>query len=138
MAAKDIYHQHVRRALEKDGWKITDDPLSVRWLGRTLQVDLAAERLIAAEKGAEKIAVEVKSFLSYSPIEDLRDAIGQFIIYRSALRAKHPHRKLYLAIREDVFTNLFEEPEGEVLRTEEHISLIVFDADREEITKWIN
>ncbi len=138
MAAKDIYHDHVRKALEKDGWTITHDPLSVKWLGRTLQVDLGAERLIAAEKGAEKIAVEVKSFLSDSPIEDLRDAIGQFVIYRSALRAGQPQRKLYLAIREDVYANLFEQPEGEVLRTEEQIKLIVFHVLKEEVIKWIN
>jgi len=57
MAAKDIYYQHVRRALEKDGRTITDDPFSLHWLGGTLQIDLGAERLIAAERGAEKIAV---------------------------------------------------------------------------------
>ena len=29
MAAKDIYHEHVKNALEKDGWTITDDPLKL-------------------------------------------------------------------------------------------------------------
>lgn len=57
MAAKDLYHEHVRTALIKDGWTITDDPLSMKWLGTALQIDLGAERLIAAEKGTEKIAV---------------------------------------------------------------------------------
>ena len=87
MAAKDLYHDHVRKALETDGWTIMHDPLSVKWLGRSLQIDLGAERIIAAEKGNERIAVEVKSFIGDSPIEDLRDALGQFVIYRSALRA---------------------------------------------------
>ena len=54
MAAKDIFHQQVRQALEKDGWVITADPLSLRWLGTTLQIDLGAERLIAAERGEER------------------------------------------------------------------------------------
>ena len=27
MSAKDIYHETVRIALEKDGWTITSDPL---------------------------------------------------------------------------------------------------------------
>ncbi|CCQ59468.1 hypothetical protein CWATWH0005_1292 [Crocosphaera watsonii WH 0005] len=27
MPAKDIYHDAVKNALIKDGWKITDDPL---------------------------------------------------------------------------------------------------------------
>jgi hypothetical protein len=138
MAAKDLYHNQVRKALENEGWTITHDPLTVKWLGRALQVDMGAERLIAAEKGTEKIAVEVKSFIGDSPIEDLRDALGQFMIYRSALRLSHPQRKLYLAIREDVYANLFEKPEGEILRIEEQIRLIVFDAVQEEVIVWIS
>jgi len=30
VAAKDFYHEHVRKALIKDGWTITDDPLSMK------------------------------------------------------------------------------------------------------------
>lgn len=29
MPAKDIFHDAVRSALEKDSWKITHDPLSI-------------------------------------------------------------------------------------------------------------
>ena len=138
MAAKDIYHQHVRHALEKDGWTITHDPLSVQWLGKVLQIDLGAERIIAAERGEEKIAIEVKSFLSPSPIEDLRDAIGQFIIYREALFNANSPRQLFLALREDVYTDIFEKDEGEQLRVRAAIKLIVFHVENEEIIKWIN
>jgi XisH protein len=28
--AKDFYHENVRIALEKDGWKITDDPYRMK------------------------------------------------------------------------------------------------------------
>jgi hypothetical protein len=138
MAAKDIYHQHVRRALEKDGWTITDDPLSVQWLGRALQIDLGAERIIAAQRNEEKIAIEVKSFLSPSPMEDLRDAIGQFIIYREALYNANSPRQLYMALREDVYADIFEQPEGELLRARAAIKIIVFHVENEEIIKWIN
>ncbi|MGH9854686.1 MAG: element excision factor XisH family protein, partial [Blastocatellia bacterium] len=95
MAAKDFYHEHVRKALIKDGWTITDDPLSMKWLGTTLQIDFGAERLITAEKGEEKIAAEVKSFIGVSLIEDLRDALGQFLIYRASLKIHEPKRALY-------------------------------------------
>ena len=54
LAAKDVFHQQVRQALEKDGWAITADPLSLRWLGTILQIDLGAEQLIAAERGEER------------------------------------------------------------------------------------
>jgi len=29
MAAKDLFHEAVRRALEKEQWVITDDPLKI-------------------------------------------------------------------------------------------------------------
>ncbi len=58
--AKDIYHIIVRIALEKDGWTITNDPYLIpRNNKRPYEVDLGAEKFIAAEKGMEKIAVEV-------------------------------------------------------------------------------
>lgn len=30
MPAKDLYHEHVKNALIKDGWEITSDPLTIR------------------------------------------------------------------------------------------------------------
>ena len=62
MSAKDFFHDHVRDALEADGWTITSDPFFVRVGKKNLPIDLAAERLIAAERDAEKIAVEIKRF----------------------------------------------------------------------------
>lgn len=75
MSKKDIYHSLVRRALEKDGWKI-HDPLIIPAGKRKIKVDLGAEPLIAAEKNSEKIAVEVKSFLNLSLLYDFYEALG--------------------------------------------------------------
>jgi len=61
MPARDIYHDHVKAALVKDGWTITDDPLKLSFGRKNIYVDLGAERLIAAAKGGQKIAVEIKS-----------------------------------------------------------------------------
>ena len=62
MPARDIYHETVKNALVKDGWTITHDPLRLRLRrGKNLFVDLGAERLLAAERGTEKIAVEIKT-----------------------------------------------------------------------------
>lgn len=63
MAAKDRFHDAVRAALVKDGWLITHDPLPLDFDSARVQIDLGAERLIAAQRGTEQIAVEVKSFL---------------------------------------------------------------------------
>ena len=81
MPAKDIYHNNVITALEKDGWTITNDPLPLKIGERTLSVDMGTEKLFAAENQGRKIAVRVKSFVSASPVHDLEQAVGQYILY---------------------------------------------------------
>jgi hypothetical protein len=76
MPARDRYHDQVKNALIKDGWTITDDPLHVKWGRKDMYVDLGAERLLAAEKGERKIAVEVKSFLGPSEMSDLEQSVS--------------------------------------------------------------
>jgi len=60
MSRKDNFHQAVRRALEKDGWTITQDPLLLKIGTLQLEADLGADKAIAAQKDNQKIAVEVK------------------------------------------------------------------------------
>jgi len=48
--ARDRFHGTVRRALEKDGWRITADPYIVRFDRTAVEIDLAAEQLLAAER----------------------------------------------------------------------------------------
>lgn len=54
MPALDQYHQIVRNALTKDGWTITHDPLTLVVGKDRVHIDLAAERVIGAEKGVRK------------------------------------------------------------------------------------
>ena len=54
MSAKDIFHEAFTRALLKDGWIITHDPLSIPFDGTDLSVDIGAERLIGAERDGER------------------------------------------------------------------------------------
>lgn len=96
--AKDKYHEAVRKALVKDGWTITHDPYTISAGSKEVYIDLGAERIIAAEKGIEKIAVEIKTFRSASDIYDFERAIGQYVLYHSALRRREPERVLYLAV----------------------------------------
>lgn len=76
MSAKDLFHEKVKNALVKDGWTITDDPLTLTYETRDVFVDLGAERVLAAEKGTEKIAVEIKMFSIGSKVTALEDAVG--------------------------------------------------------------
>lgn len=103
--ARDWFHYIVRSALEKDEWVITDDPLTIRYGGVDIQIDLGAEKLLAAEKGTEKIAVEIKNFVSASKISEFHTALGQFINYRTALRLEDPKRILYLAVPSAIYSD---------------------------------
>jgi XisH protein len=85
--ARDTFHNAVRRALEKERWQITDDPLKLEYKGARLEIDLGAERLLAAERGEEHIAVEIKSFSGKSALHEFHAALGQYINYRRALKA---------------------------------------------------
>lgn len=133
MPARDIYHDAVKNALVKEGWIITDDPLHLKWGQKDMYVDLGAKQLLAAEQGSKKIAVEIKSFVSPSEMADLKDAIGGFIIYPAVIHCLEPERTLYLAVRDSVFTALFEEPIGTLLRETENLKLLVFNPEMERI-----
>jgi hypothetical protein len=137
MPARDIYHDNVKNALIKDGWTITHDPLVLKVGAKDLFVDLGAEKLLAAEKDDYKIAVEVKSFVGASEIEDLKNALGQYILYADVLEDAEPDRNLYLAIRRITFLELFEEPIGKKLLEKRRLKLIVFDSKTEDIVQWI-
>ena len=80
MSRKDTYHYLVKSALSKEGWKITHDPYFLE-SDPKLSIDLGAQRTIAAEKGCDKIAVEVKSFITESQVTELEKAVGQYGIY---------------------------------------------------------
>ena len=137
MPSLDVYHDVVRAALLKDGWQITHDPFHIRWGSKDVYIDLGAEQLLAAEQGERKIAVEIKSFLSPSPLKDLEQALGQFILYHDILAQIEPDRILYLAIRKAVYFDLFSDPAGKILLDNQRLRLIVFDANAQEIVKWI-
>lgn len=107
MPAKDIYHDTVKNALIKDGWTITHDPFPLQIGNKRLSADLGAERLISAEKGTQKIVVEVKSFLGPSNVKDLEQALGQYVLYRQVLNEMGVERSLYLAVSRPTFNSVF-------------------------------
>jgi hypothetical protein len=134
--ARDRFHELVRLALEKDGWSISDDPLHLRWGKIDLYIDLAAEQPIAAERHGEKIAVEIKSFLRQSSVNEFHTAIGQYTSYRVALAREDPQRVLYLAIPAVIFDDFFTTPFAEAVVQASQVNLLVYSLDVPEIVKW--
>jgi hypothetical protein len=47
--ARDKYHDIVKKALIKDGWNITDDPLRIDIGDRTIKIDLGAEFVLVVQ-----------------------------------------------------------------------------------------
>ena len=136
--AKDLFHQAVRQALIKNGWTITSDPLIIRIERVKLEIDLAAEKVFAAEKDEQKIAVEVKSFINPSAISDFHNALGQFLNYRLALEMTEPKRILYLAVPIDIFNTFFQERFTQAAILQYAIKIIAYEPNTEEIIVWKN
>jgi XisH protein len=136
--AKDAFHQQVKNALIKDGWIITNDPLIIRISeAAKVHIDLAAESAIAAERNREKIAVEIKSFIASSDINEFHTALGQYLNYCQALEENEPDRILYLAVPYETYLDFFQLPFIQRAIQRYQIKLIIYDPKQEEIRQWI-
>jgi hypothetical protein len=137
MPAKDVFHDLVKQALEEEGWMVTHEHYHLKVDDRDMFIDLAAEKVLAAEKDGIRIAVEVKSFLSPSPLSEFHLAIGQFVNYRLALREHEPNRQLFLAVPLDTYETLFMLPFVQKVIQSQQVALVVYSVEREVITTWI-
>lgn len=137
--AKDVFHQQVKNALIKDGWNITHDPLTIRISEAVkLQIDLAAESAIGAERDFEKIAVEIKSFVADSDISAFHTALGQYLNYCQAIEEQEPERIVYLAIPTETYQDFFQIPFIQRALRRNQVLLMIYDPKLEEIKQWIN
>ena len=138
MPARNIHHDAVIQALQADGWTITHDPLLIRYGDRRLFIDLGAERAtIGAQRGSECIAVEISSFVADSPVRDLQEAIGQFVVYRALLSREEPDRSLFLGVSNRVYDSVLSEPLGQLVAAEVRLRVLVFDPQQQKVVRWI-
>lgn len=138
MPTPDLIHDAVKNALVRAGWTITADPYTIEFEEIRVFADLAAERLLALDRGEEKIVVEIKSFVGRSPIHDLEVALGQYALYQGFLEVTAPERKLYLAIPDDVYADVFAQRAVQHIVERYRLALIVVNVRAEEITQWLN
>lgn len=136
--AKDKFHDAVKNALIKEGWTVTDDPLFLQFGGVDLFVDLGAEKIIAAQKENQKIAVEIKTFLGYSVVSDFHLAVGQVMNYRLILQRDEPDRVLYLAVPLDIYETFFKLEFTQLAIATYQFKIIVYNTDDEVVLQWIN
>jgi hypothetical protein len=136
MPAKDSYHDQVRIALSKDGWRITRDPLTIKYKGLIVYIDLGAEKIERDDHGERRIAIEIK-LLSGSLTSDFEKAAGQYNLYRFLLKRRGSDHELFLALPQETYDSLQEIPALMEFIEDQQISLLIFDAEREEILQWI-
>jgi hypothetical protein len=139
MPVRDVFHNAVSNGLLKEGWTITHDPFIIP-VGKTkVYIDLGAERekIIAAERGTEKIAVEIKSFSGLSQILDFHSALGQYLFYLPGLEEKDPERALFLGLPNRLLGDFLEEPYIRKIITRYQIKVLIYDPINETIVEWI-
>jgi len=137
MPARDLYHDSVKNALTKEGWRITHDPLILGDLELRVYPDLGAEKNVA-ERGMRTLAIEIKVFGAVGQISELQKAIGQYVLYRSVLRRQDLTRLPYLAVSAEIHSTLFQKQMILNLIQDENIRLLVFNPLTEEIEQWID
>lgn len=101
-----------------------------------MYIDLGAERVLAAERQGEKIAVEIKSFAGASATTEFSTALGQFLKYQLALGEEQPDRTLYLAVPLDIYRSFFTLELPRLLVERYQVYLIVYEPEDEVIVKW--
>lgn len=90
-----------------------------------------------ATREEQKIAVEIKSFISPSNVSDFHTALGQFLNYRDALEIVEPDRQLYLAVREPIYESFFKRRFIVAAIQRYQLQLIIYDVQREVIVQWL-
>ena len=134
--ARDKVHDVVRQALVNDGWTITDDPYIIRIPQIPYQIDLGAERMLAAERDKEKIAVEIKGFPGASFHQQFHNAVGQYFNYLANMEAYEPDRKLYLAVPLETYQEYFGQPAVQTSIKRLPLRFFVFDPTQNAIIQW--
>ena len=137
MPRKDLYHDVVKTALEKDGCRIVKEDLPISSGGINFFVDIEAEAMYVAEREGEQIAVEVKTFQGQSLVQNMHEAFGKYILYRYAIVAERPELNLFLAIPLKAYNTFFQLDFIKNVITKDKVNLIVYDTENQIISKWL-
>jgi len=101
------------------------------------EIDFGAEPLIAAEKAEQLIAIEVKSFLGPSTINEFHRAVGQFNDYSVALEIQDPERVLFLAVPEKIWLRFFQKQIIQKSLQRISAKVLVYDPNLNVVVQWI-
>ncbi len=138
MARRDLIHYAVVMALQKAGWTITHDPLTLQVPGNRFEVDLGAEKVIIAERGLEREAIEIKSFQLPSILASFYEALGKYMAYQKAFIKNNSDRRFYMAISTETYDKLQHKPFLMEVFKDNDVKMLIVDVEKEEIVQWID
>jgi hypothetical protein len=137
MPRKDSHHDIVVRALKKAGWEILEENhyLAVtepKVSKKRLYIDIKAKNITQAII----VLIEVKD-LEDSPVHELMEMIGQFMVYTGALEMLNDPTPLYVAIPEKAYRGIIQHPLTKKSMRDLVIPLLIYNPDTEELIEWI-
>ena len=138
MPRKDQIHEAVKNALIKDGWTVLNDPYRIEYEDADVYADLRIEKQVSGGSAHRVLVIEVKEFTGPSPLNRLEEALGQYQLYRSYLRAIAPDEEVYLAVDKASFEKLFVRKSFQRIVEDYNLAILVVDIPREELFQWIN
>jgi XisH protein len=137
MTAKDVFHDVVKVALQKEGWRITHDPLILDVAGQEVSIDLGSEKVSDLPNETRKIAVSVKSFVRSTSLLKYQLALVKFLNDREILKRLEGDRSLYLAVPMQNYRRFLHEESLRNSLNEAQVKTIVFDPIEGSIDRWI-
>jgi hypothetical protein len=136
MPAFDQCHEQVVRALQKEGWNVDAEQVTLALGKRRIFVDLHAVRGVNGSQ-QQMMLIEVKCFpISTTVNEELYHAIGQYLVYRAMLAERRLETPLYLSIPESIFNAAFDLPVNRVIE-DSQIKLVIVNLEAERVVRWI-
>ncbi|MCB0846627.1 MAG: fatty-acid oxidation protein subunit alpha [Bacteroidetes bacterium] len=137
--ARDIIHEAIREAIERAGWNVTNDPLTIDLTedDTYFDIDLGAERETSEGVTQKVLAIEIKSFIRSSVINAFHEALGQYLNYQAAIHEQGLDYELFMAISEDGWERLSSFKFIQRRIKQFKLQFILVNIQKKEITKWI-
>ena len=135
MPRKDSHHDIVVRALKKAGWEIVKEhkfyAINEGDDIRRIYIDVHAKHEVH-----QMMLFEIKQ-LEVSPVHELMELVGQFIVYRAVLEYLGDPTKLYVIISDYAYKDIILHPLGQKVMEKVPIPFVIYDETTEELLQWI-
>ena len=138
MPAIDQCASQIIRVLQDAGWNVTHSPFAIKIEKSRTGYIFADLRLEHDQTEETVIVVEIKCFQSTRTVlEEFYQAIGQYVVYRSALRSSQIRLPIYLALPLRIYESFFQRALIKSVLNEIEMNLVEIDLQKEEVSQWI-